>query len=246
MAIKPIRLQHSTFDLEYDANKHWSHDDTNLVAAAEKLIDYKIEQNRLSNIRFSAHIAVGKEMEPLEIQFAELTGTIKELSKHTDEFDIQLTGFIQTNIDSLIEELDDVEKKVTAFHRLLLPLSNSVMELYPKTDKTDEDENIDEIIPEWEHYNKIKTKHCNNWGNQSIDIVSFDRFDERMKSHFAYLEKMNSNNRYFINDILSHYNIFISKIEGIYLFWDELQKRVVLLNRFLNSTDSIEKIQKLN
>lgn len=246
MAIKQIKLHYSSFDLEYDAHKHWSHDDTALIDAIEKLVAHEGEKNKLSNERYHAHASFKKVMEPVENLFAEISVAVKDFAKQADDFDLKLTGFNKTNIEELINVYNATGERVTAFHEILVPLSNTIMALYPATDATEEDIDPNQIEPEWAHFDKIKSKHYDNWQNQSINISSFNNLEERMRAHFDNLEKQNENNRYYVNDILLNYNIFIAKVDGIYLFWEELQKRIILLNRFYNSTDSIEKIQKLN
>jgi hypothetical protein len=246
MAIKQIKLHYSTFDLEYDAHKHWSHDDTALIDAVEKLVAYEGEKNKLSNERYYAHASCKKEMEPVENSFAEISVAVKDLAQQADDFDLKLTGFNKTNIDELIDVYNVTGERVTAFHEILVPLSNTIMALYPVANAIEEDMDPNQIDPVWEHFNNIKSKHYQHWEKQSINISSFDDLEQRMRAHFDNLEKQNENNRYYVNDILLNYNVFIAKVDGIYLFWEELQKRIILLNRFYNNTDSIEKIQKLN
>ena len=246
MATKQVKLQHSTFDLQYDAHKHWTHDDSALIAAVEKLVAHEVHKNKISDDKYYAHAAFKKQAEPVEAEFIELTNSIKNLIKQTDEFEPKLIGFNTINIDALITSLNEAGAVITGFHQKLLPLSDIINTISPPINEEEEDEAETQLAPEWKHFNETKDKHFKHWEHQSIDISSFDDLEERMRAGFDYLEKRNDNNRYFINDIILNYNVFIAKVDGIYVLWEEVQKRIVLLNRFVNSTDSIEKIQKLN
>lgn len=246
MAVKQIKLQHTIFNLEYDEHKSWTQDDTALIAAVEKLIEYEIQKNKKSDEKFYAHANFEKQHKIVEAEFNELTSKIKNLVKQTDEFEVKLTGFSTTNINTLIVLLNDAGIAVNSFHEKLTVLSNNINAISPAAGNDEEEENYSQIEPEWEHFNEVKRKHYSDYDNQSIDICSFDDLEEKMKSGFDYLDKRNDSNNYYIHDIVLTYNIFIAAVNGIYMLWEELNKRIALLNRFLNSVDSIEKVQKLN
>ena len=246
MAIKKIQLQYTTFDLQFDENKPWTNEDHSLINATETLIRFEINKGKDFDDRFYAFANFKKHMQIVETEFDELKESIKDLINQVDDFEFELVGFTETKIDSLNNLFNERGALLDRFHIHLTELEKAIAIICPTKEGEEEEDNDVEFEPEWRAYNEIKSAHFNNWENQSIDISSFDDFEERMYANFDVLEKRNQNTKFYINDITLSYNIFIAKIDGTYQVWEELQKRIVLLNRFVNSSDSIDKIQKLN
>ena len=247
MAIKKIQLQYTAFDLQFDENKPWTEDDTALINATETLICFEIKKGKDFDDKFYAFANFKKQMQFVAAEFDELKESIKDLITQVDDFEFELVGFTETKIDRLNNLFNERGTLLDRFHIHLTELEKAIAAICLIKEGEEQEEDGDlEFEPEWKAYDEIKAAHFNNWENQSIDISSFDDLEERMYANFDVLEKRNQNTKFYINDITLSYNIFIAKIEGTYQVWEELQKRIVLLNRFVNSSDSIDKIQKLN
>jgi len=227
---KIIEFPAHSATITYDDEKTWTDDDFELERAFITLIEYHVNLSDMMYKSISEYSPFAKEIDTVRAFLMLIADFIKEAIEEADNFISSLMTQEEFSKDILTQKVDNIIKALTEYHPKLSnlePTINKIVNFIHKYNELDEDCSL------WDELSKIESKHFKNWESNSIDIVAFDRAKEYFQAYVSVHSNSNSSIYRLLDGYILDYNKLMLQTEMQYAIWNELFKRIDLLNKMI-------------
>jgi len=219
-----------TVTYTYDDEKKWTKNDSALEKAFITLIEYHVNLSDMMYKSINEYAPFSKEIISVRDFLLLISDFIKDGISEADDFVASLMTQEEYSKELLNEKINTIIKSLTEYHPRLLTLTpkiDSIVAFVNNYIKLDEDYSL------WDKLSKIESKHFKNWEVNSIDIVSYDRAKEFFQAYVSVHSNSNSSIYRMLDGYILDYNKLMLQTEMQYAIWEELSKRVDLLNKMV-------------
>jgi len=219
-----------TVTYSYDDEKCWTEDDVALENTFLTLVQSHVDISEMMYKSLSKYSPFSKEIESVRAFLMLITDFIKEAIQEADNFIASLMTDEDYSRDLLTQKVNVIINALTEYHPKLTALEtsvNSVVEFINKYIELDEDYTL------WEKLSEVESRHFKDYENNSIDIVSYDRAKEFFQSYVSVHSTSNNSIYRMLDGYVLDYNKLMLQTEMQYAIWEELTKRVDLLNKMV-------------
>ncbi len=227
---KKIEFPAHTATITYDDEKSWTEDDFALENAFISLIEFNVNLSDMMYKSISEYSPIAKEIEAVRTFLMLITDFIKEAIEEADNY----ISSMMTNEESakhiLTQKVDVTINALTEYHPKLSALEPSINKIVTFVHKYNE---LDEDYSLWDELSKIESNHFKNWETNSIDIVAFDAAKEFFQAYVSVHSNSNSSIYRLLDGYILDYNKLMLQTEMQYAIWNELFKRIELLNKMI-------------
>ena len=244
MGTKQINYKGSKYSFEFDDEKEWTKEDYELYDGLLTVMQHQEECHKKVSSLLSSFCTLDKELKLLDDDLKVVEKDINDLSAKTDEISAKIVMLKITDTTLLSQIVSDSGTKLMDFDKKLRQLAEHATPVFEEI-KKDDDKDDDED-PEWKKFNKIVSRHYENYAMQAIDICSFDDMMQKLYGAISLFTNHDDSCDSHNDRVISDYNVLMAKITGLYALWAEYQKRATLLDIFIKNNKANETAMVLN
>lgn len=239
METKKIEHRLGTFAFDYDESKPWTDDDELMLNRYIEVLDAEVEVNEKTNQVFKLYAEHNKNVEAFRaslLPIKEQLLSAQRASDHVlDNIVLQKPNAYQNWRDQ-INSTHAVITKIDSDLEILVQERETVLTPYNQIIQEEESEQ------KWDQFAQIQNKHYQNYENNSIDILCFDREDQKMRGTITFHNHYNKDLLNYCEKTIQSYNTLMIEIDRIYRIWEEHVKRVHLIEFIINERAGISAI----
>jgi len=226
MVTKTIEIHPWKLSYNFDDEKIWTETDEALHQKFKEIFE---RQHALKE-RIHDSLTPHSEIENDVKRVREFLMLVKDLTKdardEADYFMECIKNMQDFSVEAMIEKVNLATNALEEYHPKLtelVPKIDTLSKFLTSYIEEDEDGTI------WEEFSEITTKHYSNYDDNAIDIVTFDRASEMLRTynkcwsdHSKEIYQMQD--RYIVD-----YNKLLLETQGEYDLWQEFSKRYEIL-----------------
>lgn len=229
--IKKDIITHPNGEIEviYEAGKTTlTAQDEALLAAFLKLNDFELELKETSDSLYKDSVSIRRTVKELRVELKCTRQYFDTACKLADKLSAPSFVFEETSLEAVEESREDIQEQLSLYNDKLLALYDSVKLVQERLNEYYE-VNQHGYDPLFEAYEEIAAEHIENWQENSINTVYFDKQFDKFREFISFKEK---NRDVLIDesrDIMIDYGSLTLETKALYDAWNEFTKRCDLL-----------------
>lgn len=239
MQTKTIQHPLRTISFEYDETIPWTTQDENMLNSYLHVHGMEVLARENAQAIFEKYIIHDKHVEELRKTLVLVKEKVATAQQSADHLLDNITLRKPNVIEDFTEAVNTTSDYIDEYHRQMEVLKEECDELNTVLKEIMDDEENDKA---WEIFSELKSKHFQNYETNAIDIVSFDKEDDKFRGFTSFHRNRNEKHIDYCNKTVENYNKLLLEITAVYEVWSEFGKRLVLIQRILDNANGITTI----
>jgi hypothetical protein len=226
MQQKVIEHKLRKIEFEYDDSKPWTQADETLVKTFLDIHDWEQQRSELGRFLLQHYSELDKRVD----QARELLNKVKETFTNTRIIADGLPAFTTLKpaaVDAFYQQLAKTSAELMEYDAIMRAIDMGEFEKEKSKYFAEQDH------PEvWDKFSEADLAHSQSWKENSIDIVSFSRADEGLRSFISVTRRSGDSIMDCINRVIGNHARLMLETEMQYELWKEFHKRIALFEHF--------------
>ncbi|MGB4773791.1 MAG: hypothetical protein WBP45_01345 [Daejeonella sp.] len=239
METKTIQHPLRTISFEYDETIPWTTQDEALLNSYLHVHNMQVLIRENVEVLFHKYAVHDKHVEELRKELVLVKEKVACAQQSADRLLDNITLRKQNVVEDFIEAVNTTSDYIDEYHKQMEVLKEECDELNAVLKEIMDDEENDKV---WEIFSDVKSEHFQNYEINAIDIVSFDKEDDKFRGFASFHRDRNGDRIDYCNRAVENYNKLLLEITAVYEVWTEFGKRMVLIQRILDNAYGITTI----